>query len=77
VRYKNYVCFDCCARAVDENDRPLGFGNESFSGGFVAWYKDTNGRRDSHLCYIDGIKCRADEAHMGGIIIKVYRDQNE
>ena len=42
VRYKNYICFECCAKAVDEKGRKLGFGNESFSGGFVAWYADTN-----------------------------------
>lgn len=72
VRYPSWVCFDCCAKAVDENGRQLGFGNESFSGGFVAWYKDTNETRDSHICYINGIKCRADEAHMGGIAIHIY-----
>jgi hypothetical protein len=71
VRYRNYICFDCCANAVDENGRKLGFGNESFSGGFVAWYKDTNETRDSHICYIDGVECWADEAHMGGIVIRI------
>lgn len=75
VRYRNYTCFDCCRKAVDENGRRLGFGNESFSGGFVAWYKDTNETRDSHICYIDGIECWADEAHMGGIVIRVYDDE--
>lgn len=74
VRYKNYICFDCCRKAVDENGRLLGFGNESFSGGFAAWYKDTNTTRDSHVCYIDGIQCWADEAHMGGIVIRRYDD---
>ena len=72
VRYRNYVCFDCCSKAVDENGRKLGFGNQSFSGGFVAWYADTKETRDTHLCYIDGIECWADEAHMGGVVIRVY-----
>jgi hypothetical protein len=75
VRYKNYICFECCAKAVDENGRKLGFGNESFSGGFVAWYSDTNETRDSHICYIDGIECYADEAHMGGIVIRLYDEK--
>ena len=61
--------------AVDENGRKLGFGNESFSGGFVAWYTDTNQTRDSHICFIDGIECWADEALMGGIVIRVYDEQ--
>ena len=75
VRYQNYICFDCCAKAVDETGRKLGLGNQSISGGFVAWYADTKETRDSHICYIDGIECWADEAHMGGIVIRVYDEQ--
>ncbi len=46
------------------------FSNESLSGGFIAKYADTGEGRDSHVCFIDGVKCWADEAHMGGIIIQ-------
>ena len=69
-RYPRYVCAACAGRAVDEDGRSLEFSNESFSGGFVAKYSDTGEARDSHTCYIDGVKCRADEAHFGGIIIQ-------
>ncbi len=75
VRYRDYICLECCSKAVDETGRKLGFGNESFSGGFVAWYADTNETRDSHICYIEHIECWADEAHMGGIVIRVYDEQ--
>jgi hypothetical protein len=37
----------------------------------VAWYADTEEPYPSHECYIDGIHCYADEAHMGGIVIRV------
>ncbi len=74
-RYPNYVCGNCYQRAKDEDGRPLKFHNASFSGGFVAKYADTGEERDSHLCYIDGIKCWADEAHMGGIVIRPYEDR--
>ncbi|CAN5659614.1 hypothetical protein BH24ACI3_BH24ACI3_11880 [soil metagenome] len=77
VRYKNYVCFNCCALAVDEEGRKLGFGNESFSGGFAAWYADTNETREGHVCFIKGIKCWADEAHMGGIAIRIYGGEKD
>ncbi len=77
VRYCDYVCFDCCRKAVDETGRSLGFGNESFSGGFVAWYKDTEETRLSNICFIDGVKCWADEAHMGGIVIRLYEGYEE
>jgi hypothetical protein len=76
-RYPSYICADCCRTAVDENGRPLGFGNVSFSGGFAAWYKETEEERDSHICYIDGIKCWADEAHMGGIVITIDNGQDK
>jgi len=71
-RYPNYVCSVCAARAADETGRSLTFTNVSLSGGFRAVYFDTREERDSHICYIDGIKCRADEARMGGIIIIPY-----
>ena len=46
------------------------FDNESFSGGYVAWYADTKEPYPSHECYVDGIRCHADEHHMGGIVIQ-------
>ncbi len=73
-RYPRYVCANCAAKATDENGRPLKFYNESFSGGFIAEYADTGEGRDSHICFIDGVKCWADEAHMGGIVIQPMGD---
>ncbi|MDQ3814132.1 MAG: hypothetical protein M3347_09295 [Armatimonadota bacterium] len=73
-RYPRYVCPDCEARAADENDRALKFYNESFSGGFIAQYADTGEKRDSHICFIDGIKCWADEARFGGIVIQPMQE---
>lgn len=48
----------------------------SFSGGFAAIYDDTHEESDSHICYIDGVRCWADEAHMGGIVIQPYGEQD-
>jgi hypothetical protein len=50
------------------------FSNVSLSGGFVARYADTGEARDSHVCFIGGVKCRADEARFGGIIIQPVED---
>ncbi len=73
-RYPRYLCNSCAAKATDENGRPLKFYNESFSGGFIAEYADTGEGLDSHICFIDGLKCWADEAHMGGIVIQPLGD---
>ena len=75
-RYPNYVCYDCSSRATDENGRSLSFANVSLSGGFAAIYSDTREERDSHECYIDGVRCRANEASFCGIVIQPYDQEN-
>jgi hypothetical protein len=73
LRYPKYVCSDCRNIASDVNGRKLLFYNESFSGGYIVYYADSNDKEEynSHDCYINGIKCRADEARFGGIVIEV------
>lgn len=68
--YPNYVCDECFAKATDESGRSLSFSNVSLSGGFAALYRDTREERDSHVCFINGIECRAEEGHFGGIVIR-------
>jgi hypothetical protein len=69
-RYPDYVCDDCAALAVDEQGRKLAFFNTSMSGGFEARYADTDETRFSHDCFVRGVRCRADEAYFGGIVIR-------
>ena len=70
-RYPDQVCQACVRRACDEDGRPLRFYNVSLSGGFVARYADSRRERHSHVCTIDDVRCRVDEAHMGGIVVQV------
>lgn len=72
-RYPKYVCSDCREKASDVNGRKLLFYNVSFWGGYIAYYADGDDKEEykSHYCYIDGIKCRADEAKFGGIVFEV------
>ncbi|MBP6002385.1 MAG: hypothetical protein KA746_03015 [Pyrinomonadaceae bacterium] len=74
-RYPNYVCDECFVRATDEEGRSLSFSNVSLSGGFAALYRDTHEERDSHICYIDEVRCWADEAHFGGIVIQPLAEE--
>ncbi len=71
-RYPNYVCDSCVAKATDESSRALKFFNTGMHGGFKAVYADTNGEREGHICFIEGNKCYADEARMGGIVVELY-----
>jgi hypothetical protein len=69
-RYPRRLCAACAARAVSEDGRPLVFANADMSGGFEARYADTGARRDSAVCFVDGVRCRAGEARFGGIVIE-------
>jgi hypothetical protein len=40
------------------------------TGGFIAQYADTGESYPSHECYVDGVRCHADEGHFGGIVIQ-------
>lgn len=70
-RYPRYVCRECAAKAQSKDGRPLKFMNEGLSGGFIAQYADTGKKYPRHECYVAGIKCYADEARLGGIVIQV------
>ena len=62
------------SRACDAEKRPLAFFNESVSGGFLAFYADTNEKYDSHICYVDDVKCWADEHYDGWIVIQPVKN---
>ncbi|WP_437300676.1 recombinase family protein [Sorangium sp. So ce426] len=69
-RHPRVVCGLCKHEATDEGGRPLEFFNTTFDGGFGARYADTGEPRDGRACVIRGVRCRADEARFGGIVIE-------
>ena len=71
LRYPRAVCIACLKTAESPDGRALRFSNTSFSGGYAAYFVDSGERYESHECFIQGIRCNADEAHMGGIVIQV------
>ncbi len=73
-RYPRYVCPDCADLAADAVGRRLDFYNLGASGGYGAEYLDTHTEYMSHECYIKGIRCWADEARFGGIVIQKMDD---
>ena len=78
-RYPRRVCGTCAAKASDESGRVLQFFNTSLGGGFIAYYADSHQTEThpGHICFIDDIRCYADEARFGGIIIQTLTDQPE
>lgn len=73
-RYPDYVCAECYASATDKHGRGLSFYNSTVLGGYEARFADTGEPYDSHICYIRGVLCNADEARFGGIVIRPRRE---
>lgn len=70
-RYPRAVCQSCAAKACDEQGRQLNFFNLSMSGGYGAVVAEIGEEYPNHLCYINEVKCWADEARFSGIVIQV------
>jgi hypothetical protein len=73
-RYPDYLCTECAGRAVSVDGRPLRFHNPSLSGGFEAIYADDETPAQAvtrdHIVLVDGVRCLANEARFGGIVIR-------
>lgn len=69
-RYPHAVCFTCVGLATSLDGRPLGFSNLGVSGGFMAYHRDDDTTYRSHECLIRGVRCWADEAKFGGIVVQ-------
>jgi hypothetical protein len=72
-RYPNQVCERCKDKASDAYGRRLEFSNEDSTGGFIAVYRGTDEKYDRNLCYIDGVRCYANEHRFGGIVVEVVK----
>lgn len=73
-RYPDYLCRDCVARASTEDGRRLVLVNTSAAGGFAARYADSGELCEevtvTHVVYVDGGRCWADESRVGGIVVQ-------
>lgn len=69
-RYPRYICSKCASLASDIDGNGISFFNEDLSGGITGIYTDTGKPYNGNLCFIKGVKCRADEARFGGIVIQ-------
>ena len=73
-RYPDYLCRECVSRASTEDGRSLVLVNTSHAGGFAARYADTEELCDeatvTHVVYVDGVRCWADESRVGGIVVQ-------
>ncbi len=71
ARYPRAVCDNCYSKASDAQGRKLSFFNTSISGGFEAVVTETQEEYQSNICYIEGVKCWADEAWLVALLLKL------
>jgi len=69
-RYPDYLCDLCANRVTDEQGHRVEFFNEGLSGGCYGVVIATGEKYLAHDCYVDGLRCWADEARFGGIVIR-------
>ncbi|HEY4393685.1 MAG TPA: hypothetical protein VGP64_06465 [Polyangia bacterium] len=70
ARYPERICPACVLEATDTQGRPLAFANSSVGGGFEARYVDGGAPYAPHECFVRGVRCRAEEAHLAGIVVR-------
>ena len=68
-RYPKMICNECIELAVNENGKSIKFSNVDVTGGFISIVNNIKG--EDHECYINNLKCYADEARFGGIVVQL------
>ena len=71
-RYPNYVCDTCINthETLTADNKRIQFSNINPFGGFQSKIEGDENYGNQHECFINGIKCHADEARFGGIVIQ-------
>ena len=68
-RYPKMICNECIELTVNKNGESIKFYNVDITGGFISIVNDIKG--EEHECYINNLKCYADEARFGGIVVQL------
>ncbi len=75
ARYPNYICINCITKygTYTEDNKKIDFYNIDHTGGFKSQIEGDNNFTNEHVCYVNNVKCFADEARFGGIVIQPYQ----
>lgn len=68
-RYLRYLCRSCVERAVDVDGELIQFFQASPDGRYAARYAATGADYPTQECFVDGVRCWADLARFGGIVV--------
>ena len=80
ARYPKMICGKCAngdnGKILDSFGNEVSFSNIDIYGGFASHHKINNNNnhelvhKNDHICWINTIKCCANEARFGGIVIQ-------
>ena len=77
-RYPNYLCAKCISLATDKAGKPIEFYNITHDGkGCQGKYIETGKLYRTTICFIKGIKCLAEAAYFGGIVIRPSKEKQD
>ena len=74
--FQGHVCKECMSEATDDDGRPIKFCAD-IEGGIEARYADNSEVYESEICYVHGIKCRAETEEMRNgydVVGKIEKD---
>ena len=76
-RYPNYICYMCCSKGnvKDSEGNLVEFYNSTPIGtGFLSLHTIDGKvvKKEEHTCFVKGVKCYAEEARFGGIVIQLF-----
>lgn len=71
ARYPNAVCNLCSIKTTTKEGHLIDYYNTSPFGGFEGKNTHTGEKTTDHICYINNMRCYADEARFGGIVIQI------
>ena len=72
-RYPKIICIKCAnSEITDDYGNIVSFSNVDFTGGFVSSHNINNTlvQKSEHICWINNVKCYANEHRYGGIVIQ-------
>jgi len=76
-RYPKMICHKCAngdnGKIIDNFGNDVSFSNIDIYGGFASHHKINNNEivhKTDHICWINSIKCYANEMRFGGIVIQ-------
>ncbi len=74
ARYPRAICSMCAKQATTRDGRAVEFFNEGMGGGLCARLVETQQWIDDYECLVNGVRCRAEEARMGGVVVLALAD---